>query len=115
MALKQKALRQSTASYDLADVGNGKLDLNQAGFPIGIDHTPGVERALQAPDCEALWYALLVGIPPSASILDDSDFRVQTRFDPKHGLGCHYRYRRGGEMAIQYFPADGTVTADVRF
>ncbi|MFZ5842409.1 MAG: type II secretion system protein [Pseudomonadota bacterium] len=115
VALKHKALNAGSAIYDLAGAGNGQLDLNQSGFPVGVDRTPGEERPLQAQDCEALWYALLGGIPPSASVQGDSDFRVQTRFDASHGLGCHYRYRRGGEMAIQYFPTDGTVTADVRF
>jgi len=115
VALKHKAIGQASAVYDLPGAGNGLLDLNNAGFPIGVDHKPGADRPLQAQDCEALWYALLGGIPPSASIQGDSDFRVQTRFDTNHGLGCHYRYRRGGEMAIQYFPADGVVTADVRF
>ena len=115
VALKHKALNTTAAVYDLAGVGTQQLDVNPGGFPIGVDRKPGEDRPLNAQDCEALWYALLGGIPPSARVQGDSDFRVQTRFEPSHGLGCHYRYRRGGEMAIQYFPADGVVTADVRF
>lgn len=100
---------------DVAGVGNGTLDLNERGYPMGSDWHAAEQRALHAADCQSLWYGLLGGLPPSAAIAGDADFRVQTLFDAQQGLGCRYRYLRAGDMAIRYFPDTGQLTADVRF
>lgn len=113
--LRYVAARMSGPAMDLPDIADGTLDLNQAGFPVSTNWQPHQQRPITPADCQALWYALLGGVPPSASITGDTDFRVQTEFDRQLGLGCLYRYRRGGDLAIRYFPDDGSVTADVRF
>lgn len=115
VALKVQASNRIGAIRDLAGIADGKLDLNAQGYPIGTDWQLNSTRALQAPDCEQIWYAVLGPLPPSAALVGDTDFRVQTVFEPDHGLGCRYRYRRGGEMHIHYFPDQGMLTADVRF
>jgi type II secretory pathway pseudopilin PulG len=115
VSLKHQALMTQQAVYDLRGAGNGELDLNVHGYPIGTGWRAGDARSLHTRDCEALWYGMLGGVPPSAAVSGDSDFRVQTGFDAQHGLGCHYRYRRAGQMAIHYFPDDGTLSADDRF
>jgi len=105
----------SVPTIDLAGAGNGMLDLNAAGNPVGTDWSIADQRALQSQDCLALWYGLLGGLPPSAATVGDSHFRVLTTFDARNGLGCNYRYLRGGDMAIGYFPETGQVTVDARF
>ncbi|NQD37294.1 hypothetical protein HPT27_09665 [Permianibacter sp. IMCC34836] len=100
---------------DVAGFGNGSLDLNEQGYPIGSDWQAAEQRPLQTRDCLSLWYGLLGGLPPSAAIVGEADFRVQTLFDAQRGLGCSYRYLRAGEMTIRYFPDTGEVNADVQF
>ena len=115
IALKAGLQDNATPRYNIAGIGDGQLDLNASGAPIGTDWQPGQDRALQAPDCVALWYAVLGALPPSASVFDTSDFRVQTVFARTTGLGCRYRYLPGGNMHIHYFPDTGTVTVDDQF
>ncbi len=100
---------------DLTGVGNGNLDINDKGFPVGTDWRRGEQRSLRSSDCEALWLALLGPFAPSARQSGESDFRVLTTFDPQHGLGCRFRYLNGGDMALDFYPDDGTVVVDDRF
>ncbi len=115
IGMKAGLQTEAPLRINVAGVGNGELDLNAAGFPIGVDWQAGQDRPLQAPDCAALWYAVLGALPPSATVFDDSDFRVQTVFERADGLGCRYRYLRGGSMHIHYFPDTGNVTVDDQF
>lgn len=115
VALKHRTQANPQPVFDLVGVGDGTLDLNRAGFPIGTTRHAGEQRTMQVRDCAALWYAMLGGVPPSAAVVGNADFRVQTRFDSRHGLGCFYRYLRAGEMSIQYYPDDGSVISDARF
>ena len=114
VALRHRSLATTAPVYGLQVIGDKQVDVNADGFPIGVGRKKDEQRPLQASDCEQLWHALLGGIPPSAALQGDSDFRVQTQFADDHGLGCRYRYRRVDGLGFSYFPDDGTVTADVR-
>ncbi len=116
MTTNQQAVGTGVATrLDLAGVGNGDIDINDKGFPVGTDWRRNEQRTLRSADCEALWPALLGPFAPSARQSGDSDFRVLTTFDLQHGLGCRYRYQNGGEMQLDYYPDDGTVVVDDRF
>lgn len=100
--------------FDVQGLGDGTLDLNSAGFPVGTRRVRG-DLLLRAQDCVDLWRALLGPAAPTVSLLPGADFQVRLGNASSSGASCIYSYQRGGALQLRYYPADGRVTSTVRF
>ncbi|MBY5993213.1 pilin [Ferrimonas balearica] len=108
-----------TDRQDMPGYAGDILDMNPAGFPIGIDKGNGnfnIGRGNNG--CIALWQTLLED-PPSISLQNDAQFQAY-RHNAGAGTGrvsCSYVYRGDGDTrgrnraarVIQYDSLDGQV------
>ena len=99
---------------DLSNFGDGTVDTNDSGYPLGTDKGSGNENiGRQNKGCVELWYGLLQS-PPSVSLESDADYQAYRHSDNKM---CSYVYRKGGDqlgydtaaLVIQYDSRIGDV------
>ena len=100
---------------NLSRFGDGLVDTNDSGFPIGMDKGTGNENiGRQRKGCTELWDGLLQS-PPSVSLTANADFQAYRHTGNKM---CSYVYRKSGDqrryptaaLVIQYDSRDGGVT-----
>ncbi|MGB0732242.1 MAG: pilin [Pontibacterium sp.] len=99
---------------NLGNFGDGLIDTNDSGFPLGTDKGSGNENiGRQNKGCVELWNGLLQS-PPSVSLGADADFQAYRHTGNKM---CSYAYRKGGDqrgyataaLVIQYDSRVGDV------
>ncbi|WP_028111383.1 type II secretion system protein [Ferrimonas kyonanensis] len=107
---------------------DGVLDLNAAGYPLGINKNNPMGQAQQIgkgdAGCVSLWQTLIVDAPSVALPSNDPDFnadyhayRHNENGDNNPMSRCSYVYRAGGDRAdrdsaaivIEYRSEDGSV------
>lgn len=100
---------------NLAGFGEGNVDTNNLGYPIGIDKGNGNENIGRGPrGCAGVWSGVLSAAPSVAhntSVLDYQAYRHTGN------RVCSYVYRAGGDsgnrntaqLVIQYDSRDGSV------
>lgn len=104
-----------TRVQDLPNFGDGDIDTNNSGYPIGIDKGAGNENIGQGDDgCVGVWTAVLDNPPTVANGNNNSDYRSY-----RHGgnTTCSYVYRGNGDtgnqntglLVIRYDSTEGTV------
>lgn len=100
---------------NLSGFGEGNVDTNNAGFPIGIDKGNGNENIGRGPSgCAGVWTGVLSAAPSVAHNSAALDYQAY-----RHSASrvCSYVYRAGGDSAnrlnaqlvIQYDSRNGSV------
>jgi prepilin-type N-terminal cleavage/methylation domain-containing protein len=93
----------TATNLNVAGFGEGNVDVNAAGWPVGIDEGTSV---VDINDCIAIWTNVLQGSAPTVAAATGSDYLV-TFTDPE----CTYTYQLDdGNDIIVYNSANGTVT-----
>ena len=105
----------STRVQNLEGFGDGTIDTNNIGYPIGTGKGTGNENIGQgATGCVDVWGAVLQSPPSVANGNNNSDYRSYRHTGNKV---CSYAYRLNGDTAgrnrsqlvIRYDSRDGTV------
>ena len=100
---------------NLPGFGDGTIDTNNIGYPIGRDKGNGNENIGRgSAGCVGLWDGVLSNRPSVAHNNDNQDYRSYRHTGNKV---CSYVYRAGGdtgnwntgELVIQYDSRDGSV------
>ncbi|RRV13386.1 type II secretion system protein [Stutzerimonas xanthomarina] len=91
---------------DVAGYGNGTVDVNAAGWPVGTERSgnPGASTSMSQQECMNLWANLLQA--SAASVTGDNPtFRAEAQ-----GHRCLYRYTLdGNDDFIEYNSNTGEV------
>ena len=104
----------STRVQNLAGYGDGTIDTNNLGYPIGTTKGNGNENiGVGNAGCVGVWQGVL-DAPPSVATGNGSDYRSYRHTGNKV---CSYVYRAGGDtgnrntgqLVIRYDSRDGTV------
>jgi len=104
----------STRVQDLIGFGDGTVDTNNIGYPIGTTKGNGNENiGVGNQGCVDLWNGLLQ-TPPTVALDNTSDYRAYRHNSNKF---CSYAYRKNGDTAnrnnsqiiIRYDSNTGTV------
>ena len=104
----------STRVQNLAGYGDGTIDTNNLGYPIGTTKGNGNENiGVGNAGCVGVWQGVL-DAPPSVATNNGSDYRSYRHTGNKV---CSYVYRAGGDtgnrntgqLVIRYDSRDGTV------
>ena len=104
----------STRVQNLAGYGDGTIDTNNLGYPIGTTKGNGNENiGVGNAGCVGVWEGVL-DAPPSVATSNGSDYRSYRHTGSKV---CSYVYRAGGDtgnrntgqLVIRYDSRDGTV------
>lgn len=114
-----KAMYQSQGHsvrvQNLAGYGDGTIDTNNIGLPIGIDKGTGNENIGQGnAGCTGVWNGVLNDPPSVAHNNNNQEYRSYRHTSNKV---CSYVYREGGDtgnqnsglLVIKYDSRDGTV------
>ena len=105
----------TTRVQDLPGFGDGTIDTNNIGYPIGIDKGNANENIGRGnAGCVGLWDGVLSNRPTVAHNNDNQDYRSYRHTSNKV---CSYVYRAGGDtgnqntgkLVIQYDSRDGSV------
>ncbi|MNZ64685.1 Type II secretion system protein G precursor [compost metagenome] len=91
---------------DVLGYGNGSVDVNGAGWPVGTGRsgTPAANVGMSADECRRLWGNLLQASAPSVAG-GDSAFTATA-----NGTRCLYTYNLdGGDDVIEYNANTGEV------
>lgn len=100
---------------NLTGYGDGTIDTNNLGYPLGTTKGNSNENIGQGDlGCVDLWKGILVGSPTVAFDNDNQQYRSYRHTDDKV---CSYVYRGGddtgnqdsGELVIKYDSQDGSV------
>ena len=105
----------TTRTQNLEGFGDGTIDTNNIGYPIGTDKGNGTEnigRGVQG--CVGVWEGVLQSPPSVSSDNNNSDYRSYRHTGAKV---CSYAYRLNGDTAnrnrsqlvIRYDSRDGKV------
>ena len=118
-ALTVKALFRSQGHsvrvQDLAGYGDGTIDTNNIGYPIGIDKGNGNENVGRNDSgCVGVWNGVLVDAPSVAHNNNNQQYRSYRHTGNKI---CSYVYRGSGDngnqnsglLVIKYDSRDGSV------
>lgn len=118
-ALTAKALFRSqghsTRVQNLVGYGDGTLDTNNIGYPIGTDKGNGNENiGRNNSGCVGVWNGVLVEAPTVAHNNNNQQYRSYRHTANKI---CSYVYREGGDngnqnsglLVIKYDSRDGSV------
>ncbi len=106
----------TTRVQNLENFGDGTIDTNNAGYPIGIDKGTGNENIGRgANGCVGVWDGIFASAPSVAANNNNSDFRSYRHTGNKV---CSYAYRRNGDtgnrnnalLVIKYDSRDGSVS-----
>ncbi|WP_250655927.1 prepilin-type N-terminal cleavage/methylation domain-containing protein [Alkalimarinus coralli] len=109
-----RAAGHSTRVQNLAGYGDGTVDTNNIGYPIGTTKGNGNENiGIGNAGCVGVWQGIL-DAPPSVSTTNGADYRSYRHTGNKV---CSYVYRAGGDtgnrnsaqLVIRYDSRDGTV------
>lgn len=96
----------SNCQINVAGYGNGTVDVNAAGWPVGTERsgTPGADTSMTADECRRLWGNLLQASAPSVTG-DGAPFTATA-----NGTRCQYRYNLdGADDVIEYNANTGEV------
>ena len=105
----------TTRVQNLQGFGDGTIDTNNIGYPIGIDKGTGNENIGQGnPGCVGVWQGILESPPSVAFGNNNSDYRSYRHTGRKV---CSYAYRLNGDtgnrnqaqLVIRYDSRDGKV------
>ena len=105
----------STRTQNLAGYGNGNVDTNNIGYPIGIDKGNGNENIGRGnAGCVGVWTGVLAQAPSVAHNNNNQEYRS---FRHDGNRVCSYVYRAGGdngnqntgELIIRYDSRNGSV------
>ncbi|WP_437880287.1 type II secretion system protein [Pseudomonas sp. LRF_L74] len=89
----------ATPNTDVVGFGDGTVDVNSSGWPLGTAGTL---------DCVSLWGALLQGSAPKVAALADSDIDYVATSDTSQ---CTYTYQKDDQNdTIVYNSTTGVVT-----
>lgn len=106
----------STRVQNLQGFGDGTIDTNNIGLPIGVDKGNGNENiGRQNKGCAELWNGILQDPPSVAHNNNNQSYRSYRHTGSK---ACSYVYRDGGDngdqnsglIVIKYDSRDGNVT-----
>ncbi|MFO7604369.1 MAG: type II secretion system protein [Gammaproteobacteria bacterium] len=99
----------STTAAVVANFGDGTIQTNNTGWPVGTDGTFNDEA-----DCTALWTGLMQS-PPStnvgtaaAAVTAGADYAIAIDATPS----CVYTYATVPGMTITYTPGTGAIVID---
>jgi len=98
----------ATPNLNVLGFGSSVVDVNAAGWPVGIDDGATIGSAQ---DCVDLWVNSLQGSAPTVATAAGSDYRVT-----QAGQVCTYTYQNDPSTAgapddtITYNATNGTVT-----
>jgi type II secretory pathway pseudopilin PulG len=119
-ALTVKALYRSQGHsvrvQNLAGYGDGRIDTNNIGYPIGIDKGNGNENiGRNNAGCVGIWEGVLIDSPTVAHNNNNQQYRSYRHTGNKI---CSYVYRAGGDngnqntglLVIKYDSRDGSVS-----
>lgn len=98
--------RDGNCQIDVVGYGNGSLDVNDAGWPVGSERsgTPGAGASMSADECRRLWANLLQASAPSVSG-DQASFTATAS-----GTRCLYTYNLdGADDVIEYNANTGEI------
>ncbi len=105
----------TTRVQNLAGFGDGAVDTNNIGYPIGTDKGNGNENIGRGgAGCVGVWQGVLSNPPSVAHNNNNQDYRSYRHTSNKV---CSYVYRAGGdtgnqntgELVIKYDSRDGSV------
>lgn len=109
-----RAAGHTTRVQNLQGYGDGTIDTNNIGYPIGTTKGNGNENiGVGRAGCVGVWEGVLDS-PPSVAINNSADYRAYRHTSNKV---CSYVYRAGGDtgnrntgqLVIRYDSRDGTV------
>jgi prepilin-type N-terminal cleavage/methylation domain-containing protein len=88
-----------TRVQNLPGFGDGDVDTNNSGYPIGTDKGNGNENIGRGNNgCVLLWNGLLQNPPSVSSTNNNADYRSYRHSDNRF---CSYVYRRNGDSGNQ--------------
>lgn len=92
----------ATPNLNVAGFGANNIDVNTAGWPVGIDGGATIESAT---DCLDIWNNVLQGSAPTVDTAAGSDYLATVA-----GQVCTYTYQaHSANDTITYNAANGTV------
>lgn len=92
----------ATPNLNVTGFGANNVDVNTAGWPVGIDDGATIGSAA---DCLAIWNNVLQGSAPTVATGTGSDYQVT-----RAGQVCTYTYQlQNVNDTITYDAANGTV------
>jgi prepilin-type N-terminal cleavage/methylation domain-containing protein len=92
----------TAAQANVANYGDGTVDSNSAGWPVG---TGGNSTIASSTDCVEVWYGVMQN-PPTAATAAGSDYQARAS-----GQNCIYTYQGDTTTrSIAYNAANGAVT-----
>lgn len=103
-------------TQNIPGFGDGTVDTNSQGYPIGINKGTGNENVGQGNQgCASVWSAILSDAPSVSVTNDGTDYQSYRHTANKV---CSYVYRRGGDtgnlntgqIVIKYDSVSGAVT-----
>ena len=110
------AMGHTTRTQDLARFGNGTVDTNNIGYPIGVNKGNANENIGQgANGCVGVWQAVMESPP---SVANGNNNQAYRSFRHTSNRVCSYAYRLNGDtgnrntsiLVIKYDSRDGTVS-----
>ncbi len=105
----------TTRMQNLPNFGDGTIDTNNIGYPIGIDKGNGNENIGRGTnDCVGVWAGVFATAPTVSASNNNSDYRSYRHTGSKV---CSYAYRKNGDtgnrnsalLVIKYDSRDGSV------
>lgn len=112
-----RAQGHSVRVQNLAGYGDGTLDTNDLGFPIGIHKGTAADNiGNSSGGCDGIWKGMLIDPPTVAFNNDNQQYRSYRHTDKRV---CSYVYRGSGDtgnqstglLVIKYDSRDGSVVA----
>ena len=106
----------STRTQNLSGYGDGTIDTNNIGYPIGIDKGNANENIGRGnAGCVGVWNGLLENPPSVSHNTNNADYRSYRHTSNRV---CSYVYRKNGDLGnrntgllvIKYDSRDGSVT-----
>lgn len=106
----------STRIQNLASFGDGTIDTNNIGYPIGIDKGNGNQNIGQgANGCVGVWQGVMENPP---SVANGNNNQAYRSYRHTSNRVCSYAYRLNGDtgnrntaiLVIKYDSRDGSVT-----
>jgi MSHA pilin protein MshB len=111
----------TTPDTNVAGYGDGKVDVNASGWPLGTSIAAATGTPNTTPNCVELWSGLLQGSAPTVAVTAPAapatvDYLVSTA-----GNQCIYTYQKDPSASgspndtITYNADDGNVTTVYKF